>query len=189
MTAPATRRQPRVPFSPALALCKWQVHADRDAVIAVLYKNHEQLSKDYARVGQWQYRAGASARIRSAYLERAPGRRGVYFFDIGWRQYFPPEAGRRFEELKGERITVPVVLGGCNRAAAIKRLDEIDEMFIVFAMMSNFEDTEELDALARQLYRGQFVPFGDTEPIPIRGLTVFGRFIPTRSWRQQPMTK
>lgn len=188
MTTLAPRRQPRVPFSAAFALCKWRVNNDRDAVIAVLYNNQEELTKDYARVGQWQYRPGASARIRNAYLERAPGRRGVHFFDVGWRQYFSPGADRRFEELKEERITVPVVLGGCNRAAVIKRLHEIDEMFIIFSTISSFEDSDELHALARQLYRGQLVSFGDTEPIQIRGLAVFGRFIPTGSWREQPMT-
>ena len=182
-----TRRQPRIPFSPAIAVCKWPGCHDRDATIALVYDDQDRLVNDYDRVAQWKRLPGLAALVPTAHLERPPGRSGTPYVDFGWRRYLLKSAERRFEELPEERIAVQVAGGGKNRGSVIKALGRTEELFLVFSQVASLSDTDELDRQIKNLFLDRLVPFGDTEPIPLRGLTVFGRFVPTRLWRQ-PMT-
>lgn len=183
-----TRREPRVAFSPALVACRWPKSHIRDAVIALFYQDRDQLVEDYHRVGAWKRFPGLAALVPTAHLERSPGKPGIPYLDFGWRRYLPKETKPRFQELSQERIAVQVAHGGKNRGSVINGLSRADDLFVVFSLVPSFEDKDALVRRAKELFRDQLVPFGDTEPIPLRGLTVFGRFVPTRLWRAQPMT-
>lgn len=179
-----TRREPTVTFSRAITVCRWPRRHSGDATIALIYDDRDRLHDDYDRVAQWKRLPGLAALVPTAHLERSPGRPGLPYVDFGWRRYLSKGAKRRFEELPVERIAVQVAAGGKNRGSVIKALGRTEELFVVFSQVVSLSDTDELDRQVKNLFSDRLVAFGDTEPISLRGLTIFGRFVPTRNWKE-----
>lgn len=182
---PSTRRHPRVPFSPAFALLKGPASLDKTAVIALVFQDREELNRAYNRTGVWRRHDSVSACVRSAHLEKTPnsGRsRGQAYIDIGWRQYRDRRDQQPYEERIEERLTVPIQ-GGSNRPAVLAVLAQAEEMAVIFSIVPQFEDLHALDNLKARLRRGEFPTADGTVLIPIKGLTVFGRFHPVGRFR------
>lgn len=174
------RREPLVPFSPAVGIAKWPIRWDRTAVIALVYDDRERLAADYERTGLWRRVNGVSALVHSAYLEKSPKTgecADCSYIDFGWRRY--ATRGRRsYAERPEERITVPMLFGTSNRPKVLGLLTGTEEMAVIFTLVSSLEDPAAFKNVHARLQRGGFPTADGTVLIPIKGVTVFGRFRP-----------
>lgn len=172
-----TLRNPRVPFSEAIALLKKPGEFNRTAVIALVYRDRGHLQHDYDRTAKWRRVAGATGVVHSTYLEKPTATREDdcrAYLDFGWRRY---QGSRVYEERLEDRITVPM-LGGSNRRSVIAMLERTDDMAIIFSLVPTFEDVAAMTRLSSLLSRGGFPTADGTVATPIKGLTIFGRFRP-----------
>jgi hypothetical protein len=170
------RRDPQQPWSPALGFIRWPDKFNRrEVVIALLYGDLETLLVDYDRAARWEYSPGVSARIHTAYLERAND--GTPWLSLGIREYYARRKGsgrvEAFREPPDRRIVVRVYEGGKNRRKAIRLVKAADAVTVLFNTC-NLDDPDGLIREVVRLKRGCVCYAPETFPIRLSGLSTLG---------------
>ena len=171
-----TRRNPPVTYSSAAAVIRPPRCYDRDAIIAIFYRDIEALREEYDRSVRWNRIPGLKAFVRTAYLEKDVA--GQPFINLGWRRV-PCVGAAGFAEpyeLPQERIAVPVVLNGKNRGRAINQIRSAESLRIIFHHLEH-DDPELFPERIKRLRDGTLWCADETEQIELVGISIFGRLI------------
>ena len=173
------RTEPNGPWSEAVAVIRGPVGADYTMIVGLLYANSGLLDRDYDCAAEYPAVAGSATIIPTVHLEKTAA--GQAFVDFGWRRQLPTARANKsttsYYESPSERIRVPVGRGGTNRVSVMKQLANSTELWIAFCLLGSFEP-KELEGLWRRFQGGVMATGSGRCPIPLKGLGVFGKFVP-----------
>ncbi|MEZ6070947.1 MAG: hypothetical protein R3C10_11900 [Pirellulales bacterium] len=178
-TTSTTRSEHAGAWAEAIAMIRGPVKFDRVTVVAFAYANRAQLDHDYGRSAEYPTVCGSETVTPTAHLGKTAA--GQAFVDFGWRRHLPittaTKSIRSYYESPTERIRVPVGWGGNNRPTVMKQLASSTELWVVFCLLDSFEPAE-LEGLWRRFGRGVMATGSGKYPIELKGLGVFGKFVP-----------